>query len=88
MPTFLFFKGKVKVDEMSGADPKKLKEKIIKWIGDGDSDVGVKGHVSFMMLCIMIIMVSSSFIQDSVIVGKIHFNKFNSAKMHVMVFRA
>ncbi|XP_020615546.1 thioredoxin-like protein 1 isoform X2 [Orbicella faveolata] len=45
MPTFLFFKGKVKVDEMSGADPKKLKEKIIKWIGDSDSDVGVKGHM-------------------------------------------
>lgn len=51
-PTFLFFKGKVKVDEMSGADPKKLKEKIIKWIGDSDSDVGVKGHVSYMTVCI------------------------------------
>ena len=51
MPTFLFFKGKVKVDEMSGADPKKLKEKIIKWIGDDDSDVGVKGHVSYMKVC-------------------------------------
>ena len=48
MPTFIFFKGKVKVDEMSGADPKKLKEKIIKWIGDSDSDVGVKGHVSYV----------------------------------------
>ena len=52
MPTFIFFKGKVKVDEMSGADPKKLKEKIIKWIGDSDSDVGVKGHVSYMTVCI------------------------------------
>jgi len=51
MPTFLFFKGKVKVDEMSGADPKKLKEKIIKWIGDDDSDVGVKGHVSYIKVC-------------------------------------
>lgn len=46
MPTFLFFKGKVKVDEMTGADEKKLEEKIKKWIGDGDSVVGVKGHVS------------------------------------------
>lgn len=46
MPTFQFFKGKVKVDEMTGADEKKLEEKIKKWIGDNDSDVGVKGHVS------------------------------------------
>lgn len=46
MPTFQFFKGKVKVDEMTGADEKKLEEKIKKWIGNGDSDVGVKGHVS------------------------------------------
>lgn len=30
---------------MSGADPKKLEEKIIKWIGDNDSDTGVKGHM-------------------------------------------
>ncbi|KAL9985743.1 hypothetical protein ACROYT_G008184 [Oculina patagonica] len=45
MPTFQFFKGKVKVDEMSGADPKKLEEKLIKWIGDNDNDVGVKGHM-------------------------------------------
>lgn len=54
MPTFLFFKGKVKVDEMTGADPKKLREKIIKWIGESDSDVGVKGHVSYMMISIVI----------------------------------
>lgn len=45
MPTFQFFKGKVKVDEMTGADEKKLEEKIKKWIGNGDSDVGVKGHM-------------------------------------------
>ncbi|XP_067037332.1 thioredoxin-like protein 1 [Acropora muricata] len=45
MPTFLFFKGKVKVDEMTGADEKKLEEKIKKWIGDGESVVGVKGHM-------------------------------------------
>ena len=47
MPTFLFFKGKVKVDALTGADEKKLEEKIKQWTGgDGDSDVGVKGHVS------------------------------------------
>ena len=34
------------MDEMTGADEKKLEEKIKKWIGEGDSDVGVKGHVS------------------------------------------
>ncbi|RMX38010.1 hypothetical protein pdam_00012304 [Pocillopora damicornis] len=37
--------GKVKVDEMSGADPKKLEEKIIQWIGDSDSEAGVKGYM-------------------------------------------
>lgn len=46
MPTFKFFKGKVKVDEMTGADERKLEEKIKKWIGDESNDVGVKGHVS------------------------------------------
>ncbi|KAM7446377.1 Thioredoxin-like protein 1 [Porites harrisoni] len=45
MPTFKFFKGKVKVDEMTGADEKKLEEKIKKWIGDESNDVGVKGHM-------------------------------------------
>lgn len=46
MPTFHFLKGKVRVDEMTGADEKKLEEKIKKWSGNGDNDVGVKGHVS------------------------------------------
>ena len=50
MPTFQFFKGKVKVDEMTGADPKKLEEKITKWIGDSDNDVGVKGHVRHLAI--------------------------------------
>lgn len=48
MPTFQFFKSQTKVDEMTGADPKKLEEKIKKWIGDeedGDGGCGVKGHV-------------------------------------------
>ena len=48
MPTFQFFKGKVKVDSMTGADAVKLEDKIKKWIGDSDgtNDVGVKGRVS------------------------------------------
>ena len=37
----------MKVDEVKGADPGKLEEKIKKWIGDDDSDdSGVKGYVS------------------------------------------
>ena len=59
MPTFQFFKGKVKVDEMTGADAKKLEDKIIKWIGsDSDSDAGVKGHVSYVST----VAISSTFI--------------------------
>ncbi|KAK3713413.1 hypothetical protein QZH41_008512, partial [Actinostola sp. cb2023] len=47
MPTFQFFKGQTKVDELTGADPKKLEEKIKKWIGDEEDDggCGVMGHV-------------------------------------------
>ena len=49
MPTFLFFRNKVKIDKQRGADPNMLEEKIKKWYGDGeggDEDVAVKGHVS------------------------------------------
>ena len=47
MPTFLFFKNKVKIDEMRGADEAGLEKKIKQHIGDegGDDDVGVAGHV-------------------------------------------
>ena len=49
MPTFLFFRNQQKMDELRGADPKKLEEKVKKWIGGG-GDEGqdiplVKGHV-------------------------------------------
>lgn len=56
MPTFKFFKGKVKVDEMTGADEKKLEEKIKKWIGDESNDVGVKGHVSAVYSCLVLLI--------------------------------
>ena len=46
MPTFQYFKGRVKVDELCGADDKALEEKIKKWIGDEEGESsGVKGHV-------------------------------------------
>ena len=49
MPTFIFFRNKIKIDSQRGADPNALEEKIKKWYGSGDdtsSDLGVKGHVS------------------------------------------
>ena len=33
MPTFFFFKNRKKVDEMQGANPKGLEDKINQWIG-------------------------------------------------------
>lgn len=49
MPTFIFFRNKVKVDRLSGADPGALEEKIKKWYqdddDDGDGDTRVKGHM-------------------------------------------
>ncbi|KAI0232815.1 Thioredoxin-like protein 1 [Lamellibrachia satsuma] len=52
MPTFLFFRNKIKVDTMRGADPTALEEKVKKWYGEGeeegDTDVGVKGSYGFV----------------------------------------
>ena len=33
MPTFFFYKNRKKVDEMKGADPTGLEDKINQWIG-------------------------------------------------------
>eukprot|EP00794_Sanderia_malayensis_P006506 gene6506-7250_t len=48
MPTFLFMKSKVKIDELQGADPQGLEVKIKKHIGtsndDDNDDLGVAGH--------------------------------------------
>ena len=48
MPTFMFFKSKVKIDEMKGADAAGLEAKIKQHMGgaDEENDVGVPGHVS------------------------------------------
>ena len=52
MPTFVFFKNKVKIDILRGADPNALEERIKKWYGaEEEEDAGegegiVKGHVS------------------------------------------
>ena len=38
---------------MRGADPAALEEKVKKWYGEGDegdTDVGVKGHVSMILV--------------------------------------
>jgi len=49
MPTFNFYRNKVKIDSQRGADPATLEEKIKKWYGEGDEDgseeVAVKGHM-------------------------------------------
>ncbi|KAH3873149.1 thioredoxin-like protein 1 [Dreissena polymorpha] len=49
MPTFIFYKNKVKIDSQRGADPNALEEKIKKWYGaedeEGEEGVTVKGHM-------------------------------------------
>ncbi|XP_046556105.1 thioredoxin-like protein 1 [Haliotis rubra] len=48
MPTFMFYRNKVRIDTQKGADPKALEEKIKKWYGEedeGEEEVVVKGHM-------------------------------------------
>ncbi|KAL4216514.1 Thioredoxin-like protein 1 [Mactra antiquata] len=49
MPTFIFYRNKVKIDSQRGADPVGLEEKIKKWYSEGEDDgsdeVTVKGHM-------------------------------------------
>jgi len=48
MPTFIFYRNKVKLDLMRGADASQLEEKIKKWYSDEEGDDGdspVKGHM-------------------------------------------
>lgn len=40
MPTFFFYKNRSKVDELKGADPKGLEDRINQWIG-GAVDIAV-----------------------------------------------
>ncbi|KAF6203703.1 hypothetical protein GE061_002036 [Apolygus lucorum] len=50
MPTFHFYRNKVKVDSIQGADPQKLEEKILKYYdeGTGENEVGVAGHMDLI----------------------------------------
>ncbi|XP_025084263.1 thioredoxin-like protein 1 [Pomacea canaliculata] len=49
MPTFIFYRNKVKIDSLRGADPGALEEKIRKWYQEdeeeGEGDIPVKGHM-------------------------------------------
>ncbi|KAF4525476.1 hypothetical protein B566_EDAN004888 [Ephemera danica] len=48
MPTFIFFRNKVKLDRMSGADPTALEAKIQQYYGSDDTESeesGVAGHM-------------------------------------------
>lgn len=49
MPTFIFYRNKVKIDMVRGADINTLKEKLKQHQSDeggDDGDTPVKGHVS------------------------------------------
>ncbi|KAK9503601.1 hypothetical protein O3M35_010129 [Rhynocoris fuscipes] len=51
MPTFYFFRNKVKVDSIQGVDPNKLEEKIKKYYDAGEEceeEVGVSGHMDLL----------------------------------------
>ena len=50
MPTFFFFKNKKKVDEMQGANPKGLEDRINQWIG-GAVDIVVNLLFYMTLLC-------------------------------------
>ncbi|KAK3590873.1 hypothetical protein CHS0354_033801 [Potamilus streckersoni] len=52
MPTFNFYKNKVKIDSQRGADEKVLEDKIKRWMGydDEDNEVTVKGHMDLSRL--------------------------------------
>jgi thiol-disulfide isomerase/thioredoxin len=47
MPTFIFYRNKVKLGSVQGADAAALEAKIVQFIGDeeADEDSGVVGHV-------------------------------------------
>ncbi|XP_014778589.1 thioredoxin-like protein 1 [Octopus bimaculoides] len=53
MPTFQFFRNKVKIDELKGCNPKPLREKIMKYSSGEDSietDPNVKGYMDLYSL--------------------------------------
>jgi len=52
MPTFIFYRNRVKLDRQQGADPTVLEAKIQQYYGseEAEEDSGVAGHVSFQFL--------------------------------------
>ncbi|XP_070550906.1 thioredoxin-like protein 1 [Ptychodera flava] len=54
MPTFMFFRNKALLDELRGADPQRLEEKIKQWIGNDteteSTHSGVPGHIDLNSL--------------------------------------
>uniref|UniRef100_T1J4J0 PITH domain-containing protein n=1 Tax=Strigamia maritima TaxID=126957 RepID=T1J4J0_STRMM len=51
MPTFIFYRNKIKIDRLTGADLTSLEAKIVQLLGTdegGDSDVGVVGHMDLI----------------------------------------
>ena len=50
MPTFFFFKNRKKVDEMQGANPTGLEERINQWIGGAvDTVVNLPFYIDLVM---------------------------------------
>jgi thioredoxin-like negative regulator of GroEL len=49
MPTFIFYRNRVKLDRLQGADPNALEAKIQQYYGseETEEDSGVAGHVIF-----------------------------------------
>ena len=57
MPTFFFFKNRKKVDEMQGANPKGLEDRINQWIGGAvDTVVNLLFYVTFSCVDVMVHM--------------------------------
>lgn len=51
MPTFLFYRNRIKIDRLAGADPAALEAKITQLAGaeeSEDADVGVAGHMDLL----------------------------------------
>ena len=55
MPTFQFFVGGVKVDEMKGADPSALETKIKQWSIQSTFPVGIKSVLILIRTVFIII---------------------------------
>jgi len=55
MPTFVFYRNKVKIEKLTGAEPTALEAKIVQLLASdegGDADVGVVGHMDLISFII------------------------------------